>query len=296
MPIQDRQIACPDGTQISARIYSEESGQPSVGTGKDVLIISPALAVPQKFYTQCAEYFAGAGFTVVSFDYRGVGDSAVTGKPRLAEWGSQDIEAAIQFALTLPGTQKCYLMGHSIGGQLIGLAPSAQGLSGIVLVGASFPYWRRYQGLKKFVMGFMFCLMMPLVCAFKKQFPSKLFGLGPTELPSSLMSDWSQWISKDDYLLDPEFGLDPSGYHSLGQPMLAYAFDDDHYVPAASFEKILAAFSSAEIDKRALITKNEAYGPVGHFDYFRKAGSAGLWQDTLTWLNAQSDSRALDNA
>jgi predicted alpha/beta hydrolase len=294
MHIQNHPIRCQDGTQISAKTYSKKSDPQSPNVRLGVLIFCPALAVPQKFYTQCAEFFAEAGFTVLSFDYRGVGESAGPENPRLGEWGSQDMEAVIQFAQALPGAPSIYLLGHSIGGQLIGLAPSAKRLKGIVLVGASFPYWRRYKGLRKITMGFMFALMMPLVCVFKKQFPSKLFGLGPTALPSSLMADWSKWISEDEYLLDPKFGFDPKGYQGLEQNILAYAFDDDDYVPTASFEKILDAFSSADIDKRDLITKNEPYGPVGHFDYFRKAGTAGLWQDTLNWLNTDNARSSTD--
>lgn len=63
-------IVAADGYRLAAREYSA-AGVP-VGA---VLIVS-AMAVPQSFYADLARWLARQGWQVVTFDYRGTGDSA----------------------------------------------------------------------------------------------------------------------------------------------------------------------------------------------------------------------------
>jgi len=276
-------LKCKDGVQLPANFY-----QPEKNT-KGLIIIASALAVPRKFYHHIALYFAESQYSVLTFDYRGVADSPLTKKPRLAEWGTQDIQAAVAAAGDLPGGDNLFLVGHSIGGQLVGIVPSADKLEGIVLVAASFPYWKRFSMPEKLKVGLMFRVIAPLFCLLSSTFPARALGLGSSQLPSSLIADWAAWIGKDNYLLDKKFGFDAEGYKRLKQPLLAYGFDDDPLVPKASFNKILSAYSSASIENRFTSIKHT---PVGHLGFFRSSSKDTFWLDTLDWINKVSEERS----
>jgi len=283
MSLSTINLECNDGVQLPANFYLPEK------SAKGLIIIASALAVPKKFYHHIAQYFAEAQYSVLTFDYRGVADIPLTKKPRLHEWGTQDMQAAVTAASDLPGGDNLFLIGHSIGGQLVGMVPSADKLKGIVLVAASFPYWKRFPMPEKLKVGLMFRVIAPLFCLLSSTFPARALGLGSSHLPSSLIADWSAWIGKDNYLLDKKFGFDAEGYKRLKQPLLAYGFDDDALVPKASFDKIISAYSSASIENRFTPIKNPA---VGHLGFFRPSSRNTLWLDTLSWINKVSEERS----
>ena len=62
-------IEAADGYPLSVRLY-EPAGEPRAA----VLLASPT-GVKQGFYRDFAQFLCAAGFRVISFDYRGIGDS-----------------------------------------------------------------------------------------------------------------------------------------------------------------------------------------------------------------------------
>ena len=63
-------IAMRDGTALVMRTFR------SSGSPKAAVIIPSAMGVAQQFYTQFAQWLAGQGYHVSTFDYRGIGLSA----------------------------------------------------------------------------------------------------------------------------------------------------------------------------------------------------------------------------
>jgi len=78
-------IDCADGVSLGATLFS-----PRLPNGS-VVIIHSALATPRGFYTHFARFLASRGYTVVTYDYRGTGDScapAMRGRDIcMADWG-----------------------------------------------------------------------------------------------------------------------------------------------------------------------------------------------------------------
>ena len=118
------QIRAADGTQLSARVYEPDS--PDLGN----VVIGGAMGVRQDFYAPFARWLAGQGWRVITFDYRGSGDSGPSGnglrgfKADLFDW-THDYEAAIDHAKSALPQKPLYLLGHSLGAQLPGLQPRA---------------------------------------------------------------------------------------------------------------------------------------------------------------------------
>jgi predicted alpha/beta hydrolase len=132
---ENKKIRTKDGRMISATHFL-----PAESNGKNI-IVAPAVYLTQREYRPFAFFFQQLGYNVITFDYRGVGDSAphhLKGfDARLQQWAVQDADAVIRFVRTsFPNTELIYV-GHGVGGELIGLAQASQYINKLVLAGSS---------------------------------------------------------------------------------------------------------------------------------------------------------------
>lgn len=280
MTAKNLTLECNDGVSLQATRYDASSRL------KGCLVIGSALGVPRKIYRLFAEFISDHGFTVLTFDYRTAGPNGCNDNLNMSQWGSEDLNAAFDHMLTLAGDKPVFHMGHSIGGQVAGLANKLPQIKGMIFVASSFPYWKRFPMPQRITMGFMFKVMVPIIAKLTQSFPSKAIGLSAENLPSQLVVEWSGWMGKDDYLLDSSFGLSKQGYQAHAGPILAFSFDDDNLVPEASFDKLLAAYPNSDIQRRWIETNTT--GAIGHMGFFKDKHKESLWSECLSWLQKRS--------
>ncbi len=270
-------ITTQDGCTLAATLF--EATQP-----RAVVVIAGALGVRRRYYASYARFLAASGLTVLSFDYRGSGNSAVDNASglSLADWGRQDIDAAICHSQGhgLP----VYLVGHSIGGQVLGLARRASALSGVILVASTAPYWRRWRFPQILPVFAITRLLIPLAAAMTRQFPVKLFGLGNQPLPSSLIRTWGRWMAKPDYLFDSSFGLDVARYREVRSPMHFIGLTDDGLAPKANIEILMAYYPNADTSLEMISPASVGASGIGHTGFFHERFSTTLWPATLARL------------
>ncbi|MFG8116706.1 alpha/beta fold hydrolase, partial [Pseudomonas aeruginosa] len=175
------EIACRDGVRLAGDHF------PAVGDAQGSIVVACALGVRRAFYQRFAVLAAASGYEVLLFSYRGSeGDDPAVASYRLADWGREDIDAALAWCRARAPELPRYFVGHSIGAQLLGLAGQASGLSGAAFVAGSFPYWRRWRGRQRWQMFGLFCVAVPLLTGLLRRFPSRFFGLGSLDMPSLL--------------------------------------------------------------------------------------------------------------
>src|SRR5690606_30521268 len=96
---------------------------------RSVLIINSATGVKQYYYRKFSEFTAKKGITVITYDYRGISLSLNQNikeiESNATAWAQVDMEAVLQYTRKQYPQAKITLMGHSIGGQIIGLTKSA---------------------------------------------------------------------------------------------------------------------------------------------------------------------------
>ena len=118
------EITCADGVRLLGHFVRSRSDAPA---GLPVLL-SPATGVKQHYYLRFVHWLAQQGHDVLVFDYRGIGLSLHGPlqhcRATLAEWGQQDQVAALEWLLQRTGSEQALLLGHSAGGQMIGLLPN----------------------------------------------------------------------------------------------------------------------------------------------------------------------------
>src|SRR5438552_10682384 len=123
------EIQARDGHRLGATLF-----RPAAGNGR-ALQINAAAGVKQEYYGKYAAYLAERGFTVLTFDYRGIGRSrdgdVRHSGARMRDWVGLDAAAAVRFL----GGGALNVVGHSFGGQALGLLPNADRLRAALVVG-----------------------------------------------------------------------------------------------------------------------------------------------------------------
>jgi predicted alpha/beta hydrolase len=274
-------IHCADGYPLAARLFEAQPARAAV-------VIAPALGVPSRFYAAYARYLAGRGFTTLTFDYRGSGNSAagpVQGKDmRMEDWGRLDIEAALAWIRRERKPSKLFLIGHSAGAQLPGLAAMSEHLNALVLVAGSAPHVRHYPPKSWPMLWLTWYVLAPLLSIGRDAFPARRTGLGSTRVAAGVVRQWAQWARSHDYLFDAIHRLDTTRYARLALPLLSYCFADDSYATPAATDALLVHYSAACIERR--IVPRLARGTIGHFGFFREQSLDSLWRESADWLEA----------
>ena len=251
-----------------------------------ILIIASATGVKQSYYRDFAQFMCARGMTVVTFDYLGIGKSLHGPIKKLthsaADWGTKDLESVLAYALEHYPEHKKYLLGHSIGGQLIGLAKSAVNMNKIILVAAQSGYWKYWPGFSKVRMWANWYLLFPPLLLLFGYLPSKKIS-GMENLPRNVAKQWSGWGRKKDYLLS-EISLEETVYHQIKAALTSFSIDDDDFAPKEAVEWMVANYANAKKKSIHLMPSTYEVSKIGHFGIFKKGFEGSIWQDLLKEL------------
>ncbi|RMF68654.1 MAG: alpha/beta fold hydrolase [Calditrichaeota bacterium] len=253
-----------------------------------IILICPATGVKRRYYARYAEFLAQQGFTVITFDYRGVGDSrpATLNKFRafMHEWGEKDIDAMIGWIEAhYPGRQ-IFGVVHSVGGQVLGLAKRARHLDAVVMIGCQSGYWRLWPFPLNYGILILWYVLIPILTTLLSYFPSRLFGMGEN-LPAGVAREWAAWGRQPTYVLSKEH---PKRYFAeIRAPILAISFSDDGFAPKRAAEEILRFYPNAPNEHRFIRPRDLGVKSIGHFGFFRDAFRESLWTQTVEWLKQQ---------
>jgi len=272
-------IAAP-GAELVARLFEPETG----ATGLPVLLCG-ATGVRQRFYTAFAEWLCEQGHPVMSFDYRGIGDSlhgvsVRNSRVRKQDWGELDMPAALDTLLTETGVGQAVLLGHSAGGQLVGLMPNHARLAGVVAVSGSSGYVANLYPRTRWAARLLFGLYMPMTGALLGYVPARIIGWGE-DLPRGVARQWGYWCSSPGYV-ENDFGksIAQHYYAEIQVPIVALNASDDPIATPANIDDLLRLFPNAPQTKRSLQPHRFGLARIGHIDMFRRRCSV-LWPEVL---------------
>lgn len=273
-----REVTIParDGYPLAGRVFG--------GASDRVVVISSATAVPQRFYRHFAAALAEAGFTAITYDYRGIELTKPTELKRLGatarDWALADLPGAIDWAADELGPEKIFLAGHSFGGQVAGMFDRPEAIDGMVTMSAQSGHWRLQGGEQKLVVWLHTHVTLPLLSRLMGYMPMRAVGAGEN-MPAGVAIEWARWCRHRDYLLgDATLPLDR--YRAFTAPVLAYSFGDDKWGTPRSVEAMMRAYPNVE---RRHVEPSEAGLPsIGHLGYF-KPRSEILWADVIEWFD-----------
>ncbi len=285
-------LTCTDGQQIAATLYlpQQSNGQSSNGLA---LLINGATGVPRGYYNAFAAFQATAGFTVLTYDYRGIAESKPTPgapAPRMLDWARQDMAAALQcLAQRFPALTPT-LVGHSFGGQVLGLVPQSESLAAIVTVASQHGYWRNWSAGYRWKLALVWYGLVPLSLAFGFPLPKGLFG--GERLPRGVLADWSRWCRSKHYVCD-ERGRPLRPFNDrLRAPIRMISIDDDlQFGPRKGVDLLAGYYPNARIEREHVVPADWGLQRIGHFGFFRRDMPAERWSEIGDWLRATAERR-----
>ncbi len=246
-----------------------------------LLLIAPATGVKQTYYRFFADYFAARGWSVLTWDWRGIGASRPASlkgfQGGMDDWAKKDLPGVLEWAEREHRGAKRAALGHSFGGQSPGFAGKDHGLEALVMIGSQNGYWGHWPAPRKYSLATFWHLVVPAITHTIGHFPGRI--LGSEDLPKEVALDWARWCRTQEY-----FGQ--TRHHEFAAPILAYCISDDTYAPRKSVEALLAKFGSPSKELRLIEPRDAGLKALGHFGYFRPQVEQ-LWQEPASWLEAQ---------
>ena len=277
-------IVCADGVALGGHLW------PAAGTPLGTVIINPATGVLARYYHRYAAYLAGHAFTVLTYDYRGIGLSR---PPRLRgcgirwrDWGELDFEAVVGVARARDPHRPLAVVGHSIGGFLIGFAPGAVHIDRVLTVGAQYAYWRDYAAAHRRRLALRWHVVMPALTRAFGYFPGKRLGW-LEDLPAGVADEWSRRRARMEASYSAsERATILARFAAVRAPILAVAMTDDEYATEPALRRTLAYYHGSERHLAILPPDALDSARVGHFSLFHDRHAAKFWPQTLRWLRA----------
>lgn len=281
-----REIKIPavDGFDLGATLY--QPGSPEAAS-PGIVIINSATGVNRRYYNSYANFLVSNGFKVVTYDYRGIGSSRPASlrgfKARASDWGKLDAGGVIAWAAREFPNERRLIVGHSIGGLLLGLTGHTDLISRGIFVGAQSGYWKLFDTPQKQAWAFLWYVASPVLVALLGYLPARILGFG-ADLPGGVASDFGRWCRNPSYVVDAPGGVSRASFARLHAPVLAYSVEDDVTAPRKAVDAILVFFTSALIERRHIIPQDWGLKEFGHFGFFRDRTAAPLWRESVEWL------------
>jgi len=249
------------------------------------LQIQAAAGVPQQYYAKFAAFLAGRGFTVLSFDYRGIGRSRPARlrgmRARMRDWPLLDSAGALDFLeRTTPG-ERLMVVGHSVGGVSTALLPQAGRLAAVLMVGAQSGYWRNWPPRRRPGIWLAVHVAVPLLPRLVGYFPSSRLGFGE-DLPKGVALEWARWCRHPQYLAGALGARE--AFARFAAPLRAYVAADDGFAPPRAAAALLELYSGARAELRTISPRDVGADRIGHFGFFRERFRDTLWREAADWL------------
>jgi len=289
--IDDITLPATDGYQLGATLFLPR------GAKRHAVLINSATATPRRIYKGFAGYLARRGCAVLTYDYRGTGDSrqkAMVGynqlkslvgfKATMSDWAALDAAAAVAWMRERYKTLPLNYVGHSFGGQALGLLPNNTEVSRALFIAAQAGYWKLMASPERFrVYAMLNFVGLPL---------TKLLGYTPgwsglgEDLPKGVFEQWVGWVMSERYLFtDPKLpGL--SNFANYKGALRALCLADDPWATRPAVGLLCSGFSSIEPEILTITPADAGVSKIGHFGFFRPEHRDTLWRGAAEWIQA----------
>lgn len=277
--VAELKIRAEDGFELAATLHGCQSPRGAV-------IISSGTGIRRQFYRHLAAFLAQQGYLTLTYDYRGIGDS----RPRrlrgfaadMSTWARLDMSAAIQHMRTLG--LPLYWLGHSSGGQTVGLAQGAEQLQAVITVASGAgTWWKAPTASMRWMFAALLYGYVPVSNALFGYSAANRIGQGQ-DLPAGVASELARWCRTERYFADhlPPAELDRLA--RLDLPWLALAFSDDKLIAPEAMDRLLGLYPSCRVERRVLSPEQIGQLEIGHHGFFEPRRCGLLWPQLVEFF------------
>jgi predicted alpha/beta hydrolase len=289
---QSLAVQAADGYTLRGFVWRHaQTGDPP----RPVVIINPATSVRCRYYGRFAAFLHRHGFDVLTYDYRGIGESRPASLRGFdagwIDWGRLDFEAMLTHAAEhFPG-QPIQVAAHSVGGFLIGLAASSHRVTRVFTMGAQFAYWRDYARHRRPGLLLKWHVVMPALTRLFGYFPGSRLGW-LEDTPRGVVRDWTArhprfedtWRNGGIALSEAERTELVERFAAMRGATLALSIGDDEFGTVAAVDRLLAYYRNSLRSHWHLVPSDIGLREIGHFAFFHSRFEPTLWKLPLEWL------------
>jgi predicted alpha/beta hydrolase len=269
-----RQVRTKDGKMIWVTCFIPQQ------SNRKLMVIAPTACMAQDHYAFFASFLQEQGYTVITFDYRGMGRSAPVDlkgyRASMHQWAVQDIDAVILFAKKDFPNQEIIFTGHGIGGEIIGLTQASQYLSRLILVNSALSCKKLWPLKYRIRASVMNMVIRSLNKGFG-YFPGKRVGY-QENIPGGVIHEWINWCSNRNGLFDT---FPDNNYRKFQVPLLVYSFSDDWHCPPKAVQELLNHFDNTVTTWEHLHPRDAGLKKIGHGGFFSAQAKEVLWRKFL---------------
>ncbi len=268
-------ITASDGYQLSA-LHSTP-----VGKTTGAVILSSATGIKKEFYINFTRFLVQNGYTVLLYDYRGIGQSAPnnlkTSDSYMHEWGTMDMNAVLDFMVHEKGFTDIIWVGHSVGAQLVGFLEHREHVKKVIAISSALGYWGYFPFPVKWLIWSLWYFIGPLMV--------KVYGYGAMQkigwgenLSRNMMKEWREWCLSKNYftgLLQEKLHMDK--FYQFTTPITAVYISDDYIANDKTVPLMMKFFPNAPQEILKIQVEQYTKFKVGHTGIFRRKFEKNLW-------------------
>ncbi len=281
--MRDPAIVALDGQPVAATLF------PAAGREepREVVVIACATATPQGFYRGFAEHARAMGRDVVTFDYRGIGKARPARlrgfQAGFLDFIEKDLAGVVEWASQFGPVD---LVGHSLGGQALGLLPRPGRVRSLATFGTGVGHHSYMPRSERPKVLAVWWLLGPLLASIYGYLPGRRLGFGE-DLPLQAYRDWRRWCLRPRYWFDdPAVDFAPR-FAAVRSAVLSVSADDDRWAPHASADMFMSFYAGAEVEKRRLSPAERGLPRIGHMGFYRRDNGAALWPVVTDWWKSR---------
>jgi predicted alpha/beta hydrolase len=291
--IDDITLPAMDGHPLGATLFLPR------GAKRHAVLINSATAVPRRLYRGFASYLAGRGCAVLTYDYRGIGGSrpkAMSGDSRpqslagfkasMSDWAALDVTAAVSWMRERYKALPFAYVGHSFGGQALGLLPNNTEIPRALFIAAQAGYWKLMTAPERYrVYAILNFVGLPLARSLG-YLPGKA-GLG-MDLPKDAFLQWVRWVMSPRYLFDDARLEALQNFPKYKGALRALCMSDDSWATRPAVELLCSGFTSIKPEIITLTPADTGARKIGHMGFFRPEHRYTLWRGAAEWIEAEN--------
>ena len=199
--------------------------------------------------------------------------SAKTGQSfTMKQWATQDFVCAAQWLANHAPESPMVGLGHSFGGQALGLSGISSLFERYCGVAAMSGYWHNTGEpwgvlLKTQLVGVPISHVLGALPGW--------IGMGET-MPGTIFRQWAKWVRYPNYFFDDPSISETAHFADVTLPLLFIGIEDDAWGTRAAVDGLFRHYTKAQRHEFWLKPDEES-GAIGHLGLFRQRHRANHW-------------------
>ncbi len=257
---------------------------------KGVILICPGLGIPKEVYEKYGQFLSEQDYTALVFDYRGIHNNRPKDFPaseiNLRNWGIIDIPSILNWIKNKYPNQKCYLFGHSVGGQIAGLVKNHHLVDRFVFFCSTAGHWRLFNFPLNIFTWFMWYLHIPITTTLLGHMPKSLTYRG-VSMAKGVALEWAAWSRKKGYIADL-LGktIQEQFYEEIHRKIDLVSFTDDPIATDRAIQRMMQFYKNASISYHQIDPKKRGLPRIGHSGFFSSKAGKELWRFPLDLIES----------